>query len=58
MLKGWASKIQNWSTRLSQIYVYFNNDVGGHAINNARTLRGAVAKMADNSSRLTAPRAA
>jgi uncharacterized protein YecE (DUF72 family) len=58
MLKAWASKIQNWATRLSQIYLYFNNDVGGHAIRNARTLRDAVGKLADTSSRPTKTKAA
>ena len=58
MLKGWASKIQNWAARLNHIYVYFNNDVGGHAIRNARSLRGAVAKLANASSQTTKPQAA
>jgi uncharacterized protein YecE (DUF72 family) len=57
-LNEWASKIQNWAMRLSQIYVYFNNDVGGHAIRNARTLRAAVAKMAVAPSRPASQRAA
>lgn len=47
LLQQWASRIQNWAHRLSQIYVYFNNDVGGHAIRNARALRAAVAKLAN-----------
>ena len=50
-LNKWANKIQNWATQLNHIYVYFNNDVGGHAIRNARTLRDAVAKLADASPR-------
>ena len=39
MLQDWA----DWMTRqigvVRAIYVYFNNDVGGHALKNARTLR-------------------
>jgi len=58
VLQNWASKIQDWSDRLGQIYLYFNNDVGGHAIRNARTLRGAVAKLADASSGTAKPQAA
>src|SRR5205823_3316093 len=53
LLQSWASKIQNWANRLSEIYVYFNNDVGGHAIRNARILRSAVARLADNASGTT-----
>jgi len=49
LLQKWASKIESWATRLNQIYVYFNNDVRGHAIRNARTLRDIVAKLADTS---------
>ena len=58
VLQKWASKIQDLSGRLSQIYLYFNNDVGGHAIRNARTLRGVVAKLADGSSGTAKPQAA
>lgn len=38
-LKKWAGKIRGWRPRLTQIYVYFNNDANGHAISNARFLR-------------------
>ncbi len=58
LLQEWASKIQNWASQLSQIYVYFNNDIGGHAIRDAGTLRAAIAKLADASSRPRNPRAA
>ena len=36
-LAKWADEIRQWSGR--QIFVYFNNDVGGHAVTNAITLR-------------------
>jgi uncharacterized protein YecE (DUF72 family) len=47
LLQDWAIRIQTWATRVSQVYVYFNNDVGGHAVRNARTLRAALAKVSD-----------
>jgi uncharacterized protein YecE (DUF72 family) len=37
-LQQWASKIRQWSD-LKKIYVYFNNDWEGYAINNAFTLK-------------------
>jgi len=38
-LQNWADRLRNWQSQLSSAYVYFNNDIGGHAIRNARTLR-------------------
>lgn len=38
-LQHWATKIQAWEGELQDIFVYFNNDIGGHAIRNAKTLR-------------------
>jgi len=40
LLQQWANQIGKWTTDLSAVFVYFNNDVGGHAIRNARTLLG------------------
>ncbi|MBI2917648.1 MAG: DUF72 domain-containing protein [Chloroflexi bacterium] len=37
-LAGWADRIRGISQDLSAVYVYFNNDVGGAAVANARTL--------------------
>jgi uncharacterized protein YecE (DUF72 family) len=45
LLKMWATRIQTWATRLQNVYVYFNNDVGGHAIRNARMLQALVEKL-------------
>ena len=42
LLKPWAERIREWRHRLSRIYIYFNNDIGGHAIHDALTLRGMV----------------
>lgn len=39
VLRHWAEKINGWGDRLKQVYVYFNNDTGGHAIPNACALR-------------------
>jgi uncharacterized protein YecE (DUF72 family) len=38
-LSEWARQIEHWRGRLSAIYVYFNNDVGGWAVKNAVELR-------------------
>lgn len=39
MLRRWADLICQWRSKLKNIYAYFNNDVGGHAIRNALLLR-------------------
>jgi uncharacterized protein YecE (DUF72 family) len=46
VLRDWAKQIQSWAARLGEVYVYFNNDVGGHAVRNARTLRTALQELA------------
>lgn len=38
-LEPWARDLQRWSRRYDA-FVYFNNDVGGHAIEDARALLG------------------
>jgi uncharacterized protein YecE (DUF72 family) len=37
-LSSWAKKIAKLGENLKAVYIYFNNDAGGYAINNARTL--------------------
>jgi uncharacterized protein YecE (DUF72 family) len=37
-LKDWAQRIQRWRKTKKDVYVYFNNDYYGMAINNAKTL--------------------
>jgi uncharacterized protein YecE (DUF72 family) len=37
-LAGWAKKITKLGEKPKAVYIYFNNDAGGYAINNARTL--------------------
>jgi len=34
-----ATLVERWRSRLDQIFIYFNNDIGGHAIGNARSGR-------------------
>jgi uncharacterized protein YecE (DUF72 family) len=48
LLEEWATKIAKWSTHLEEFFVYFNNDVAGHAIRNAITLRAALRRIAGN----------
>lgn len=43
MLQHWAEQIHSWGDRLSQVFAYFNNDIGGHAIRNAKSLRAMLA---------------
>lgn len=38
-LQAWAEKIRSLAGQMESIYVYFNNDVAGFAIKNARTLK-------------------
>lgn len=37
-LAGWAARIAAWHDAGHDVFAYFNNDIGGHAIHNARTL--------------------
>jgi len=39
MLKNWANWLKDRTAEVSGIYAYFNNDIAGHAITNARTLK-------------------
>ncbi len=45
-LAAWADDIRAWHAEGRRVYVYFNNDGGGHAIANARTLRELVGTSA------------
>lgn len=38
-LRLWAKEIEGWQKKLKNIYVYFDNDVGGFAPKNAQLLR-------------------
>lgn len=50
LLEEWARKIASWSVQLEQFFVYFNNDVAGHAVRNAMTLRAALRCIAADDS--------
>ena len=44
-LNEWAKRIEEWSRRLSAIYVYFNNDPRGDAVRNALELKRLVSRL-------------
>ena len=39
MLHDWANWLKAQSPNVRAIYAYFNNDISGHALNNAQTLK-------------------
>lgn len=39
-LRCWADQISQWRDDGRDVWMYFNNDLGGHAVRNALTLRG------------------
>jgi uncharacterized protein YecE (DUF72 family) len=39
-LRRWAGQIADWDGDGRDVWLYFNNDLGGHAVRNALTLRG------------------
>jgi uncharacterized protein YecE (DUF72 family) len=44
-LRSWADRIKDWSTRLTAVYVYFNNDPEGRAVENALALKRLVSGL-------------
>jgi uncharacterized protein YecE (DUF72 family) len=38
MLAGWTKRLKTLARGLDDVYVYFNNDLGGHAVRNAKLL--------------------
>ena len=38
-LRWWAERIREWQAQHRDVLVYFNNDLGGNAVRNARELR-------------------
>jgi uncharacterized protein YecE (DUF72 family) len=38
-LETWAQQIRDWRDQGLDVYVYFNNDIGGYALEDAKTLR-------------------
>jgi uncharacterized protein YecE (DUF72 family) len=43
LLLRWVEQIQSWQDEVSEVFAYFNNDIGGHAIRNAQSLRAMLA---------------
>ena len=43
-LQRWADRVLEWHGQGRHVDVYFNNDLGGHAVHNARTLKELVAR--------------
>lgn len=43
-LRWWAEQIEKWDADGHRVVVYFNNDLGGHAIRNARKLKEFLAR--------------
>ena len=41
-LRWWADRIGEWQATGRDVFVYFNNDGGGNAVRNARTLRAMI----------------
>ncbi|RIK41890.1 MAG: DUF72 domain-containing protein [Chloroflexi bacterium] len=41
-LEVWATRIADWQRQGLDIFVYFNNDIGGYAVQNAQTLKSLV----------------
>jgi uncharacterized protein YecE (DUF72 family) len=42
-LQCWAWLISQWDSQGRRVVVYFNNDLGGHAVRNARKLKALLA---------------
>jgi uncharacterized protein YecE (DUF72 family) len=49
-LLGWADQIAQWDSEGREVLLYFNNDLQGHAVRNARLLRGMLASSATDRS--------
>jgi uncharacterized protein YecE (DUF72 family) len=39
MLESWAGRIRAWHGLSPDVYLYFNNDIGGNAVQNANSLK-------------------
>lgn len=43
-MADWAEKIQGLAGKVAAVYIYFNNDVAGYALENARAIRAFIEK--------------
>jgi len=46
-LEPWARRVFEWTRQSLDVFVYFNNDMEGHAIKDARTLISMVAGISE-----------
>ncbi len=44
-LRTWAGRLRDWHAEGLDVFAYFNNDIQGFAVQNARTLRGLTTAM-------------
>jgi uncharacterized protein YecE (DUF72 family) len=54
-LQMWADRIVSWQQEGRRVVVYFNNDLGGHAVRNARTLKDLLATRTPDAGRNRVP---
>jgi uncharacterized protein YecE (DUF72 family) len=47
-LANWAGRLTQIDSKLKTIYIYFNNDAGGAAIDNAGTMRSLIDNTTGN----------
>ena len=45
-LAEWSARIRSWKRKMKAIYVYFDNDDSGYAVDNALTLKRLVKRRA------------
>ena len=43
-LETWAGRLKGYAEKSLDVYAYFNNDIGGHAVENAKTLKSMLAQ--------------
>ncbi|MGE2692725.1 DUF72 domain-containing protein [Mycolicibacterium pulveris] len=55
-LRRWADRVLDWDAQGKRVVIYFNNDLGGHAIRNARLLKALTARTGDTDSPVVAHR--
>jgi uncharacterized protein YecE (DUF72 family) len=50
-LRAWVERFRAWESEQREVFAYFNNDVGGHAVHDAETVLRLLARPALESSR-------
>jgi uncharacterized protein YecE (DUF72 family) len=46
-LRSWAARIAEWDSEGRDVWLYFNNDLYGHAVRNAKFLQSLLTGSAD-----------